>query len=121
MSSNGTTAHPSRQGVSLSDLPKSHTFTTHLPADPLIPSPELSKTAPPQKLRISRPVNNALFTWVAPETNGNPQLLATSWKAVADLGLDPAEVETKDFLNLVSGNKIYEEHYPWGISSFGGY
>jgi uncharacterized protein YdiU (UPF0061 family) len=66
-------------------------------------------------------VNNALFTWVAPETNENPQLLATSWRAVTDLGLDPAEVHTKEFLDLVSGNKIYEEHYPWGTSLSEGY
>src|SRR5271169_568469 len=106
--------HSSWSGVSLSDLPKSNTFTTHLPPDPLIPTPQASKDATPQQLRVSRPVKSALFTWVAPETNENHQLLATSWKAVRDLGLKTDEVETKDFLDLVSGNKIYEEHYPWG-------
>jgi serine/tyrosine/threonine adenylyltransferase len=114
MSTNGINGHQSYPGVSLSDLPKSHVFTTHLPPDPVIPTPESSKTAPPQKLRISRPVNSALFTWVAPETNENPQLLATSWTALNDLGLNPPEAESKEFLDLVSGNKIYEEHYPWG-------
>jgi hypothetical protein len=108
--------HPTWTGFSLSDLPKSHNFTTHLPPDPTIPSPQASKEASPKQLRVSRPVKNALFTWVAPETNENPQLLATSWKAVRDLGLNVKEVETDEFLNLMSGNKIYEEHYPWGKS-----
>ena len=106
-------------GVSLSELPKSHIFTTHLPPDPVIPTPEASKEASPQQLRVSRPVKSALFTWVAPEKNENPQLLATSWKAVKDLGLNAEEVKTEDFLNLMSGNKIYEEHYPWGESLLG--
>jgi hypothetical protein len=35
---------------------------------------------------------------------------------VRDLGLNAKEVETEDFLSLMSGNKIYEEHYPWGKS-----
>ena len=101
-------------GVSLSDLPKSHIFTTHLPPDPALPSPQLSKEASPEQLRISRLVKNGLFTWVAPETTENPQLLATSWKAVRDLGLNVEEVESEEFLKLISGNMIYEEHYPWG-------
>ena len=101
-------------GVSLEALPKSHIFAANLPPDPLIPSPEVSKTAPKQHLRSSRPVKNALFTWVAPEPNENPQLLATSPAAVAHLGLDPKETKTKDFLDLMSGNKFYEQHYPWG-------
>ena len=104
------------RGVSLSELPKSHIFTSHLPPDPAIPTPEASKEASPQQLRVSRSVKSALFTWVAPEKNENPQLLSTSWKAVKDLGLNAEEVETEDFLNLMSGNKIYEEHYPWGES-----
>ena len=108
------------QGVSLSDLPKSHTFTTNLPPDPAIPSPEASKEAPPQKLRVSRPVQEALFTWVAPENNENPQLLATSWKALRDLGLKFEEAETEEFLALMSGNKIYEEHHPWA-QNYGGW
>ena len=105
-------------GVSLADLPKSHTFTTHLPPDPVVPTPEASKSASDQQLPVSRPVKSALFTWVAPEKNENPQLLATSWRTVRDLGLDPAEVESQDFLDLMSGNKIYEEHYPWGTSAY---
>jgi serine/tyrosine/threonine adenylyltransferase len=106
--------HPTWQGVSLADLPKSHTFTDNLPPDPAIPSPEASKEAPPQRLRVSRQVNSALFTWVAPEKNENPQLLAMSWKALRDLGLNEEEAKTEEFLALMSGNKIYEEHYPWG-------
>jgi len=105
------------QGTTLAALPKSHVFTQNLPPDPLIPSPEASKEAPQVQLRTSRPVRSALFTWVAPEKNENPQVLATSWKAMKDLGLNPGEAETEDFKSLMGGNKIYEEHYPWGMSS----
>jgi hypothetical protein len=104
-------------GVTLSELPKSHTFTAHLPPDPTIPTPEVSMEASPQRLRSSRLVKEALFTWVAPEHNENPQLLATSWKALRDLGLKPEEAETEEFLALMSGNKIYEDLYPWGSPS----
>jgi hypothetical protein len=116
MSSVQMNGHLTWPGVSLSDLPKSHIFTTHLPADPVIPSPQASKEASPQQLRMSRPVKGALFTWVAPESNEKHQLLTTSWKALRDLGLDSKQAETEDFLKLMSGNKIYEEHYPWGES-----
>src|SRR5436190_8781178 len=94
--------HPTWSGVSLSDLPKSHIFTTHLPPDTVIPTPQASKEATLQQLRVSRSVQSALFTWVAPEKNENPRLLATSWKAVRDLGLDAHVVETDVLLNLVS-------------------
>jgi len=105
---------PSFTGLSLDALPKSHVFTENLPPDPAIPTPEFSKTAPKQQLRVSRPVKGALFTWVAPEPNENPQLLAASPEAAADLGLDMRETETEDFVDLMSGKKIYEQHYPWG-------
>jgi len=107
-------------GSTLSDLPKSHVFTTHLPPDPLIPTPQASQEATPQQLRVSRLVKSALFTYVAPQTSDNPQLLVTSWKAVRDLGLNPEEVETEEFLALMGGNKIYEEHYPWA-QNYGGW
>jgi serine/tyrosine/threonine adenylyltransferase len=110
-STNGTSQF---QGVTLDALPKSHVFTANLPPDPLIPSPQASKDAPNQRLRVSRPVKSALFTWVAPEKTENPQLLATSPTALRDLGLDVGQAETEDFRNLVSGNRIYDEHYPWG-------
>jgi len=107
-------------GVTLSDLPKSHVFTTHLPPDPNIPTPQASKEAVPGQLRVSRAVKSALFTYVAPQPTEKPQLLATSWKAVRDLGLKPEETETDEFLALMSGNKIYEEHYPWA-QNYGGW
>jgi hypothetical protein len=103
--------------VTLDALPKSHVFTANLPPDRLIPSPAASKEAPNQHLRVSRPVKSALFTWVAPEKTENPQLLATADAALRDLGLDAGEAETEEFRDLVSGNLIYEEHYPWGMKA----
>jgi hypothetical protein len=118
-SPNALNGLPPFQGVTLDALPKSHVFTANLPPDPLIPSPQASKDAPNQRLRVSRPVKSALFTWVAPEKTENPQLLATSPAALRDLGLDAGEAQTEDFRNLVSGNRIYEDHYPWGMNVVG--
>lgn len=117
MSTNTANGTSQFHGVTLDALPKSHVFTANLPPDPLIPSPAASKEAPNQRLRVSRPVKSALFTWVAPEKAENPQLLATSPATLRDLGLDPGEAETDEFRDLVSGNLIYEEHYPWGMKT----
>jgi serine/tyrosine/threonine adenylyltransferase len=105
-------------GVTLAELPKSHIFTTYLPPDSAIPSPQSSNEAPSGKLRISRSVQGALFTWVAPQPSDNPQLLATSKTALRDLGLKESELESDEFRKLMSGNMIYEEHYPWGIALY---
>ena len=37
-----------------------------------------------------------------------------------DLGLQADEVHTEEFLALMSGNKIYDEHYPWA-QNYGGW
>lgn len=65
-------------------------------------------------------MKSAAFTWVKPETNVNPELLAVSPAAMEDIGLRGGEEEMEDFKNLVSGNKIYKEHYPWA-QCYGGF
>ena len=100
-------------GVSLNDIAKSHTFTDHLPADELIPSPEASRQAQPEKLRQSRLVKGALFTWIAPQPIEEPELIATSLSCLEMLGIKSTEVSTEEFKQIVSGNRIFEESYPW--------
>ncbi|BFZ61040.1 hypothetical protein YB2330_002098 [Saitoella coloradoensis] len=104
----------------LAELPKSHTFTSNLPADPEIPSPQASKEAPAELLRSARAVKGAIFTWVKPDTSDDYELLATSPKALHDLGLKQSEAETEEFAQVMSGNKIYDEHYPWA-QCYGGW
>ncbi|KAF3902029.1 hypothetical protein AA313_de0205990 [Arthrobotrys entomopaga] len=48
-----------------------------------------------------------------PEQTADYELLAVSPAAFDSLGLRRGEEETDDFKALVSGNKIYQEHYPW--------
>jgi uncharacterized protein YdiU (UPF0061 family) len=72
-------------------------------------------------------VKESLFTYVRPEPCGDPEVLGVSSRALQDLGIDPKEVETQEFLDTVSGNKILtwdeekkEGIYPWA-QCYGGY
>ena len=115
-------------GVTLKDLPKSSVFTSHLPPDPKFPTPQISFQSSREDLR-PRKVVGALYTYVRPEGIENSELLAVSHRAMRDIGLIEGEEETKDFNDLVAGNKIFwdpetmEGIYPWaqcygGINPF---
>ena len=114
------------KGVSLKDLPKSWHFTERLPPDPKLPTPAASHKTPRHEIR-PRAVQGALFSWVRPEEQTNPELLATSPAALRDIGIDPEETETEEFRQLVAGNKLYgwneeklEGGYPWA-QCYGGF
>ena len=115
---------------SLLDLPKTNHFTTHLPPDPAFPTPADSHRAPREKLG-PRTVKGALYTYVRPERQKEPELLAVSPRALHDLGLRPGEEQTDLFRDVVAGNALLgwdeekgEGLYPWaqcyGGGSFGG-
>lgn len=114
-------------GVRVHDLPKTWRFTSALPADPTFPTPADSHRLPRDEFN-PRQVPGALYTWVRPARQKNPELLAVSPAALADLGISPAEVGTDDFLGLVSGNKIFGwdedtlqgDGYPWA-QCYGGF
>ncbi|KAK2739044.1 hypothetical protein FQN57_006726 [Myotisia sp. PD_48] len=120
-SSTSTTSSP---GVSLSDLPKSHTFTSKLPADPAFSTPESSHTAPREALG-PRLVKNALYTFVRPESTEGAELLGVSPRAMQDIGLKEGEENTADFRDMVAGNKLFWNQkdggiYPWA-QCYGGW
>lgn len=105
--------------VSLEDIPKTHVFTEKLPPDPAFPTPLDSHRAPREKLG-PRMVKGALYTYVRPEQQQEPELLAVSPKAMQDLGLKEGEERTELFREVVSGNRIlgWDEKtgqgpYPW--------
>ncbi|KAL1841410.1 hypothetical protein VTJ49DRAFT_7087 [Mycothermus thermophilus] len=114
-------------GVTLADLPKSWHFTASLPPDPLFPTPADSHKATREELG-PRQVRGALFTWVRPETQQDPELLAISPAAMHDLGLALSEADTDDFRQTVVGNKLYGwdpdtlsgPGYPWA-QCYGGF
>ena len=106
-----------RAGMSLAELPKSNVFTTKLPPDPAFETPEASHNAPRETLG-PRMVKGALFTYVRPEQNEEPELLGVSPRAMEDLGLKEGEEQTPQFKALVAGNKIWWSAekggiYPW--------
>lgn len=113
-------------GVSLHDLPKSWRYTEALTADQLYPTPADSHNTPRDQIK-PRQVNNALFTWVRPEEQKDPELLAVSPAALRDLGIKAEEASTEDFKQLVAGNRLFgwdyekaEGGYPWA-QCYGGF
>ena len=90
----------------LSSIPKSNNFTSNLPADASFPTPQSSHSAERHRLG-PRMVRNALYTYVRPDPTSDPELLATSPAALRDIGLSPSEASTSEFLDVVSGRKIY--------------
>ncbi|KOS20532.1 UPF0061 protein [Escovopsis weberi] len=129
MSSAGLATGPSKEpprGVSLSELPKSWHFTDSLPADPAFPTPADSHKTPRDRIG-PRQVRDALFTWVRPAAQENPELLAVSPAAQRDLGILRGEEATDEFRQLVAGNRLYgwdearqEGGYPWA-QCYGGF
>ena len=114
-------------GLSLSDLPKSAVFTSKLPSDPDFPTPTDSHGAPRSRLGPRR-VKAALYTYVRPEKQREPELLAVSPAALRDLGLRQGEEQTELFKEVVSGNRMlgWDEEtrtgdlYPWA-QCYGGW
>ncbi|RSM09957.1 hypothetical protein CDV31_007474 [Fusarium ambrosium] len=125
--SNGAAAPNSDYpGASLEDLPKSWHFTESLPADAVFPTPADSHKTPRDHI-TPRQVRDAIFTWVRPAEQKDPELLAVSPAALRDLGIKAGEEKTDDFRQLVAGNKLYgwdeeklEGGYPWA-QCYGGF
>lgn len=116
----------SYEGKPLNDLPKSWTFTSSLPPDPLFPTPASSHKTARDEIR-PRMVRDAFFTWVRPERQAEPELLGVSPAAMRDLGIKDDEKLTDEFRQFVAGNKLYgwdedklEGGYPWA-QCYGGY
>ncbi|KAI9689312.1 MAG: hypothetical protein M1822_009962 [Bathelium mastoideum] len=109
----------------LNDLIKTKIFTDSLPPDSKYPTPSESHKADRSELG-PRLVKGALYTFVRPESAKDPELLATSRRALIDIGLKPEEADTEQFKQLVSGNQILwdeekaEGIYPWA-QCYGGY
>ncbi|KAK3997180.1 hypothetical protein QBC44DRAFT_316459 [Cladorrhinum sp. PSN332] len=124
---NGNGSSPSDQGVTLAALPKSWQFTSSLPADKLFPTPADSHKTPRDEIG-PRQVRGAIFTWVRPELQKDPELLAVSPRAMRDIGLALSEADTEEFKQTIVGNKIQGwdsetlsgPGYPWA-QCYGGF
>ncbi|KUI62377.1 hypothetical protein VP1G_11343 [Cytospora mali] len=113
-------------GHTLSSLPKSWRYTSLLPPDPTFPTPADSHKTPRDQI-TPRQVRNGLFTWVRPEKQQDPELLAVSPAALRDLDIRPSEAMTDEFRQLAAGNLLLgwddqrlEGGYPWA-QLYGGF
>ncbi|KAI9290367.1 hypothetical protein BC943DRAFT_333588 [Umbelopsis sp. AD052] len=66
-------------------------------------------------LRISRPVHNAVFSYVNPEKAPDPQLLSVSPAALKEIDLTMEETKTSEYLNVFSGNQLLPDTHPWSL------
>lgn len=117
---------PRDEGLALADLPKSWHFTSSLPPDTEYPTPADSHRTRRDQIG-PRQVRDALFSWVRPEQQRDPELLAVSPAALRTLGIRPSEAKTDDFLQTAVGNKLHgwdeeklEGGYPWA-QCYGGF
>lgn len=92
---------------SLDDLRFDNRFLTRLPADPI-------------EKNYTRQVMDAAYSFVTPEPSPDPKLLAYSAEMLAELELDEALVETPEFTEIFSGNRLLEGMKPYA-SSYGGH
>lgn len=125
---NGNAA-PSSQLFTIRDLPKSNNFTTKLPPDAEYPTPSASHAADRRALG-PRMVKNAAYTFVRPDPMKKSELIGVSKAALQDLAIDPASVESEEFKQTVSGERIIsvdqengpkdDDVYPWA-QCYGGY
>ncbi|KAF2858498.1 UPF0061-domain-containing protein [Piedraia hortae CBS 480.64] len=109
-------------------LPKTNNFTKKLPPDAQYPTPSTSHEAERSNLG-PRMVRGAAYTFVRPDPFKEPiQLAAVSSAALRDLAIDPASVDSDEFKETVSGQKIItindhpedDDIYPWA-QCYGGY
>ncbi|QIX02494.1 hypothetical protein AMS68_008011 [Peltaster fructicola] len=111
----------------ISDLPKSNVFTQKLPTDEEFPSPKSSHSAERSQLG-PRLVKHAAFTYVRPDPFPRNELLSVSRAALRDLAITPEDAQSKEFAQVVSGERIAtvdgevkdDDIYPWA-QCYGGY
>ena len=83
------------------------TFNKDLPADQ-------------NKSNVPRQVHSACFSSVTPRKPTNPSLIHFSKETSATLGFEEKDVETEDFLQLVTGGEIYPGTAPYAMC-YGGH
>ncbi|KAF2513903.1 protein adenylyltransferase SelO [Flavobacterium foetidum] len=77
-------------------------FTAELPADP-----ELTNEV--------RQVKDALFSFVNPTKPSSPELIHASLETAQMVGITADEIQTKEFVNVFSGNEILEGTRPFAM------
>ena len=83
-----------------------NTYTNELPADPV-------------KENHRRQVD-ACFSYVTPKQTKKPELIHVSDQMLAELGLTESDAESKEFLNVFTGNSVLKSTTPYAMS-YGGH
>ncbi|MFD0964209.1 protein adenylyltransferase SelO [Pseudofulvibacter geojedonensis] len=84
-----------------------NTFTKELPSDS-----NLNNTR--------RQVHNACFSYVTPKKTSNPELLHVSDELLNTLSISKETSQTKEFLDVVTGNKVLKDTHPYAMC-YGGH
>lgn len=82
-------------------------FTNELPADPVLEN-------------TRRQVTNSCFSFVKPKATNAPKLLHVAPEMGSELGLTVKDLESDDFLQFVTGNKIIPDTRPYAMC-YGGH
>ena len=88
------------------NLKLTESYTIALPADPNI---ENSR----------RQVLNAGYSYVQPKKPTNPKLIHVSEEMLSELGIGGDEARSDEFLNIVSGAKVYPNTNPYAMAYAG--
>jgi len=90
------------------DLPSvENRFTTHFPADP-------------SSENIPRQVSGAVWSQVQPTPVSSPHLIAYSADLAKELGLSAQVIQSQEFLEMMSGNRLADGAIPYSMN-YGGH
>jgi len=93
--------------MNLQSLKFDNRFSNELPADP-----ELSNQR--------RQVNSACYSFVSPAQVSAPQIVSSSRETASILGLTTQDIESKQFLDVFSGNALLDGMQPYAMC-YGGH
>ena len=93
--------------MSLQNLKFNNRFTQELPADPDVTNQR-------------RQVHNACYSFVKPTEVGAPTLVSAATEVAELLGLTPEIAQSKEFIDLFSGNQLLDSMQPYAMC-YGGH
>ncbi len=89
------------------ELNISNNFIENLPGDPIINN-------------YRRQVNGACYSFVYPKSTASPEMIHTSMSMAKTLGMDASFLNSKEFLEMVTGNKVLPHTKPYAMC-YGGH
>ena len=82
-------------------------FNNQLPADPILAN-------------TRRQVENSCFSYATPKQTAKPELLHVSPEMLKNIGLYEADAKSEDFLNVFTGNQVFQNTMPYAMC-YGGH